>query len=378
MGVDVVDIGLLSTPLMYFSVANYNYDGGINVTASHNPKQYNGFKLVREKAIPLSEDTGIKEIKEMVIADNFIKSEMVGKVQEKNPNLDYILSNKSKEDFKGMKIVIDTANSVSGTIISEMFSGLDCVHIFKKLDGSFPNHEPDPLKKENIKDLQLEVIKNNAQIGVAFDGDGDRVFFVDEKGEVIPSDLILALMSSIILRNNKGVKILYDVRSSNVVKETIQELGGIAIPVRIGHSFIKAKMREEDAVFAAEYSGHYYSKQGDNYFEDPYLVIFSLIGEIKNSGKSLSQLIEPFKKYYMSEEINFEVKDKDKILEEIKNTYSQGQISLIDGVRIDFDDWWLIVRGSNTEPLLRLRVEAKTKELMEEKTKEVEGIIKQG
>ncbi|MDD5098261.1 MAG: phosphomannomutase/phosphoglucomutase [Candidatus Pacebacteria bacterium] len=375
MGANVIDIGLSTTPLLYFSVANYNYDAGINVTASHNPSQFNGFKLVREKAIPISENTGIREIKEIVLSGNFIKNKKIGEITKINPIQEYL---KSKDGLGGIKVVVDTANSVSGILVSEMFKGINLVHIFKELDSNFPNHEPDPLKKENIKDLQSQVIKSNADIGIAFDGDGDRVFFVDEKGEIITSDLILSLISSIILRQNKGAKILYDIRSSNIARETIEQLGGIAIPVRVGHSFIKAKMREENAVFAAEYAGHFYLKQNDSYFEDPYFVIFSLIEEMKESGKKLSQLIDPFKKYYHSGEINFKVEDKDIVIEKIRQKYSQGNISTIDGIRIDFDDWWFSVRGSNTEPLLRFILEAKTKELMEEKIKEIEGIIKQG
>lgn len=374
MGVDVVNIGLSTTPLMYFAVNNYNLDGGINITASHNPPKYNGFKLVREKAIALSESTGINEIKELVLANNFV-SNRKGSIEEKNPKPDYILISKNKENLSGIKIIIDTANSVSGIFISQMFDGLDYTHIFKELDGNFPNHEPDPLKKENVKILQEEVVKNSAQVGIAFDGDGDRVSFIDENGQAISSDLILALISSIVLKENKELKILYDIRSSNIVKEIVERNGGVAMPVRIGHSFIKARMKEEDAYLAAEYSGHFFRKQKDAYYEDPYFIVFTLIEKMKLSGLSLSQLIEPFKKYYHSEEVNFEVKDKEKILSDIKNKYSEGQISLMDGVRVDFHDWWLLVRGSNTEPLLRLMVEAKTKELMEQKIEEIRKII---
>jgi len=376
MGVDVVNTRLSTTPLMYFSVYYYGLDGGIIITASHNPSQYNGFKFVREKAVAISEDTGLREIRDTALANNFVVSQKRGSIEERDPKIAYVSLYKNRDDLKDIKIVVDTANSVSGVIASQMFEGFNINHIFKELNSSFPNHEPDPLKKENIKFLQEEVIKNNAQMGISFDGDGDRVAFVDEKGEVVTSDIISALISSIILKDNEGAKIFYDVRSSNITRETIEKMGGMAMPVRIGHSFIKQRMIEEDAIFAAEYSGHYFKKQEDTYFEDPFFVVFKIMEEMKISGLSLSQLVEQFKIYFHSGEINFEVKDKEMILEAIKNKYSEGQISLIDGVRIDFDDYWLLVRASNTEPLLRLVVEAKTKELMEEKIREIQEIIK--
>jgi len=375
-GVDVIDIGLSATPVFYFAVANYNYDGGINITASHNPKQYNGFKLVREDAIPLSEVSGIEEIKEMVIADNFSVIEKEGKIINKDVSSDYIVINKEKEDFN-LKIVVDTANSVSGVIVPEIFNQTNLIHIFSELDGDFPNHEPDPLKKENIEEIRNKVVEEGADLGVAFDGDGDRVFFIDEKGEIISSDIILSLISSIIIRESKGSKILYDLRCSNIVRETIESLGGEAIISRVGHSFIKALMREKGIIFGAEYSGHYYSKQGNGYYESPYFVIFTILKEIKKTGKKLSELIESFKKYYHSGEINFKVEDKEKIINKIKEKYSDGKLLTIDGVRVDFEDWWFSVRSSNTEPILRLIVEGRTREIMEEKLKEIKDIIEE-
>jgi len=373
-GVDLIDIGLSATPTFYFAVANYSYDGGINITASHNPKQYNGFKLVKEGAIPLSEFSGIEEIKEMVIANDFPVVEKIGEIIKRDISNDYVSINKEKESFD-IKMIIDTANSVSGVIVPQMFDQTNLTHIFNELDGDFPNHEPDPLKKENIEEIKNKVINDRADLGVAFDGDGDRVFFIDEKGEVISSDLILSLISSLILKENKGSKILYDLRCSSIVKETIEALGGEAIMSRVGHSFIKTLMREKDIVFGAEYSGHYYLKQNNDYYESPYFVIFSILKEMKKTGKKLSELIKPFKKYYHSGEINFKVEDKEGIIEKVKEKYIDGKLLTIDGVRIDFDNWWFSIRSSNTEPILRLIIEGKTKEIMEGKLEEIKDLI---
>ncbi len=373
-GADVIDIGLSTTPTAYFAVAEFGYDGGINVTASHNPKEYNGFKMFREKAITLSETSGIAEIKEMAMNNNFVKAEKEGKVTEKKVIEEYVCSNSIPEKFD-LRIVVDTANSVSGVLVPQMFKHGNLIHIFSDLNGDFPNHEPDPSKKENIELLEKKVLEEKADLGIAFDGDGDRVYFVDETGEVVSSDLILALLSSAVLRDFPKSKVLYDIRSSNIIKETVEALGGQAIPSRIGHSFIKDMMRKEDILFGAEYSGHYYLKYEGTYFEAPYFAVFSIMKEMQSTGKKLSQLIAPFRKYFHSGEINFKTEDKEAVTERVKEKYRGGKDSYIDGLRIDFDDWWFSLRASNTEPLLRLVVEAKTKELMEQKVEEIKQII---
>ncbi len=374
-GADVINIGLSTTPILYFSVAEYGSDGGVIVTSSHNPKQYNGFKLVREEAISLSEDTGLGEIRDIVLTCQFEESKEKEKVVKKDPKEDYVKKNISPESFK-VKIIVDTANSVSGIVVPEMLKNTELIHIFSELDGDFPNHDPNPTEEENMKALRREVVGKKADLGLTFDGDGDRVLFMDEKGEVVPSDLILALVSSIILRNNLGSKILYDVRCSNIVPETIESLGGRAIQSRVGHSFFKAKMRREDIVFGGEYSGHYYAKYEDKYFfEAPYLTVFSVLEEMKDTGKKLSELIRPFRKYYHSGEINFKAENKEKIMEETGERYKDGKVTAIDGLRIDFEDWWFSLRASNTEPLLKLTVEAKTEELMKEKVEELRAVI---
>lgn len=364
-GANVIDIGLSTTPLFYFSVAHFKYDGGIIITASHNPKEYNGFKFVGPLSEPISEDTGLLEIKELVLQNTFERKEQ-GTEEKKSFINDYVSFNSFNNNFSDIKIVIDTANSVSGIVISQILP--NAIHIFKELDGNFPNHEPNPLKEENMIFLKEKIKQEKADLGVAFDGDGDRLFFIDEKGQSVSSDLILALMASLIIKGKE--KILYDVRSSNIVKETIESLGGIPVLSRVGHSFIKEKMKKEDIVFGGEYSGHFFSK--NHYFtECPYFVLFNIIEKMKKENKTLSQLIEPFRKYFHSGEINFKVENKEEIIKQIKEKYKEGKIMEIDGLRVDFPDWWFLVRASNTEPLIRLIVEAKNKELMAEKKNEL-------
>jgi phosphomannomutase len=370
-GGNVIDIGLSTSPMLYFATEYLNCDGGIIVTASHNPSEYNGFKMVRKHAFPLSGESGIGEIKNMVLNNKFVSPEKKGKITVKDISKKYIESFQ-KENYKNLKIVVDTANSVSGLIVPEMLRGVNLIHIFQELDGNFPNHEPNPLKEENLKMLQKKVTDEEADLGIAFDGDGDRVFFVDEKGKMIPSDLILALVSSLILEKESS-KILYDIRCSNIVRETIEKLSGTAFLSRVGHSFIKSLMKEEEILFGGEYSGHYYLKQGESYFESPYFVIFKILEALED--KKMSELILPFKKYYHSGEINFEVKDKDSAIKLVEKKYTEGKINRIDGLRVDFEDWWFLLRASNTEPVLRLNVEAQDEDILNEKVKEIKETI---
>ncbi|MDD5696364.1 MAG: phosphomannomutase/phosphoglucomutase [Candidatus Pacebacteria bacterium] len=372
-GGDVVDIGLATTPLFYFSVAHYGYDGGIIVTASHNPPQYNGFKVVSSEARPVGEETGLMEIREIFLKNDF-KEGALGNVEEKKTIDDYVAVNGSSEDFKDIRIVVDTANSVSGILVPEMLKNVNLIHIFSELDGRFPNHEPNPFKKENVVSLKEMIVKEKADLGAGFDGDGDRIIFLDEKGETVPSDLILALMASLILKDNSKAKIVHDIRSGDVVKETVEGLGGIAIPCRVGHSFFRQKMREEDAAFGGEYTGHFFS--GRPYFiESPFFVLFSVLGILKQEKKTLSQIISPFRKYFHSGEINFEVKDKEGKIKELKSRYQEGRATEIDGLRVDFDDWWFLVRASNTEPLIRLIIEAKTQDILKNKVGELTSFL---
>lgn len=377
MGVDAVDLGLATTSMLYFAVARYRYDGGIIITASHNPKKYNGFKLVRENAIPISEESGLKEIQRLV-RSRFQLIKPKGTVVRKKILKDYAAFNLKgidKNSLKHLKIVIDTANAVSGIVIPEIFKNLPCKisHLFKKSDGRFPNHQPNPLIEGNLKKLQAEVIFRKANLGVAFDGDGDRVIFIDEKGETVSGNLIAALIDTLILKRQPGEKILYDIRSSNIIKETIESEGGKPVIGRIGHSFIKEKMRKEQILFASEFSGHYYHQ--DHYFcEAPFFVLFKLLQAV--SQKPLSQLIKPYQKYFHSGEINLEIADKKAAIGRLKKHYADGRLLTIDGLRIDYEDWWFLVRPSNTEPVLRLVIEAKTKTLLDKKKEELLTLLR--
>ncbi len=379
-GGNVIDIGIATTPMLYWTCAYFKFDAGIEISASHNPPQYNGFKMVRKEAAPISEKTGLKEIKKLVTSPgNAITSP--GTIIKKEILKEYLKFNLRNFDFKKMRpfnLVIDTANATAGILIPEIFrkTNFKISHLFPKLDGNFPNHFPDPLVKKNLLLLQKEVKNKKADLGAAFDGDGDRIIFLDERGEVIPGDLITALLSKIILKEQVGKKILYDVRSSKIVGETIKGSGGTPIVSRIGHTFIKEKMREKDVFFAGEFSGHYYLKE--HYFcEAPIFVLLKILEIISSTGKNLSELILPFKKYFHSGEINFnEIKNKNKILEIMEKRYKNGKINHLDGLRIDFKNWWFLVRPSQTEPVLRLVIEAKTKEIFEEKKKELIELIK--
>lgn len=378
-GATVIDIGLSITPMLYFAVAHFKFDGGINITGSHLSSERNGFKLVREKAVPISEKTGLKEIKKLAMKGKFFK-EKKGRILEKDIRADYLdfnLKDFKISTFKSLKLVIDTANAVPGILIPYLKKRIPAqiYSLFGKLDGTFPNHSPNPLIKENLRSLQKEVKNKKADFGVAFDGDGDRIIFIDERGEVISGDLITAFLASLVLKENPRVKILYDIRSSRAVEETIKENRGKPLVWRVGHSLIKEKMRKENIIFAGELSGHYYRK--DHYFSEvPLFVLFKILEVLSQTKKSLSELIKPLKRYFYSGEINFRVEKKTKILKLLEKRYQKEKTSYLDGLRVDFKDWWFLVRPSETEDLLRLIIEAKTKELMEEKKKELVTLIK--
>jgi len=381
-GANVIDIGFSTSPMMYFAVAHFKFDGGIEITASHNPAEYNGFKIVREKAIPIGKEAGLKEIRDIALSISLKSNNTVeGKVIRKEIIKDYIDFNLKFVDvtkINPLEIIIDTAKAVLGVFIEDIMSCIPCEtkYIFKEIDGSFPNHDPDSLIKENLKVLQKEVKTRKADLGVSFDGDGDRMMLVDEKGECISGDLITALMSEMILKENPGSKILYDLRSSRIVEETIKKDKGIPIMYKVGHSLIKEKMRQENIIFAGELSAHFFLKQS-YFFEAPFFVLFKILEEISKTGKSISELIKPFRKYYHSGEINFEVleKNKKKIIKKLAERYKDGKVSYLDGLRIDFKDWWFNVRSSHTVDFFRLNIETNKKKDLEKRIKEVSKLI---
>jgi len=375
-GANVIDIGLCSTPMFYFGAAKA--PAGIMVTASHNPKEYNGFKLCRENAVPISYDTGIDEI-ERLVKTKFKEPEQKGEIIIKDMMDDFIKHNLSFVNTdKRFKIVIDAGNGMGAYTFPKIIEKLpfEFIPLYCEMDFNFPNHEPNPLKHETLKDIQKKVVEEKADLGLALDGDGDRCNLIDEKGNIISNDLTTALIGKTLLKNNPKAKILYDLRSSKIVPEFIEKNNGHPIMSRVGHSYIKAKMRKEDAIFAGELSGHFYYK--DSFFtESSFITLALTLNLLAKESKPLSKLAAPLKKYHQSGEINSKVDDKESKLKEIEKKYSDAQKILhIDGISIYYNDWWFNVRPSNTEPLLRLNLEADTEDLMKEKTKEVLDLIR--
>jgi phosphomannomutase len=385
-GADVYDLGLCTTPMVYFASGTLDVEGAIILTASHNPAEYNGMKFCRFNAVPIGENSGLHEIRDIVTENTFPETEIKGEFIEKDIRDQYLkkLSSFFSLGNKKFKIVIDTANAM-GALELDLYKkfpeNIELVTIFEEFDGSFPNHEANPLKLETLQALQKKVLEEKAGLGISYDGDGDRLGFVDEKGEIIPMDLITGLIAEIVLEKNPGATILYDLRSSMAVKEIIEENGGKAVECRVGHALIKKQMREEGAIFAGELSGHYYFQE--NFTAEagslPAIYLLNLMAE---TGEKISSLTKKLKKYYHSGEINSEVDNKDAVLEKIKEIYKDGKLGELDGIKISFWDnqpgkrWWLNVRPSNTEPVLRLNLEADNQQFMEEKRDELLDLIR--
>lgn len=380
-GADVIDLGYGSTPMSYFANGFCGADAGVMLTASHNPAPWNGFKLCRANAVPISGVSGIKDIEKIVLDGSFApKAATPGTISKFDILPEYT---KHVRQFahltKPVHLAIDFANGM-GIWEAKTLVGLPLTWdaLYDTPDGTFPNHEANPLNHETLEDLQ-KLIKGNPgkyAFGVAFDGDADRAGFVDEKGEIIPMDLATALMAQDILQTRKGV-IFYDLRSSWVVKEVIEAAGGTPMMSRVGHAFIKAQMREHDALFAGELSGHYYFKDNST-AESSAMAVLALANLVSRTGKPLSELVAPLRKYFASGEINTHVsRDPKEILAEIRKTYgAEGKLIELDGVSVEFADWWFNVRCSNTEPLVRLNLEAKSSELMAAKRDELLAIIR--
>lgn len=378
-GADVVYIGLCSTDMLYYASGVLDLPG-VMFTASHNPREYNGLKMCRRLARPISIDTGLADMRDMVLSGEFPPSERKGSVAEVSMlgrYVDHVLGFIDVSTIKPLKVVVDAGNGMAGMTVPPVFDRLPCElvpHCFE-LDGSFPDHQPSPIEPENIELLSRWVLEAGADLGMAFDGDADRVFLVDELGESLSGSLTNAILVKQILGKDPGQKVIYNVINSWVVPETIREYGGEPIRERVGHSFIKQTMLETGAICAGEHSGHYYFR--DNYNADSGIIAAMIVLEIISvEDKPLSAILEPFKKYYDSGEINSHVKDSPGKLAEIAERYSDGKVDHLDGVTVEYDDWWFNVRPSNTEPLIRLNLEAKTPVLMEEKRDEVLGVIR--
>ncbi|REJ79981.1 MAG: phosphomannomutase/phosphoglucomutase [Acidobacteria bacterium] len=376
-GYDVVDIGLATTPMNYWAVGELGAAGGVQVTASHNPARYNGFKFSLHGARPVSGDEGIPRIERLATgpADRLVRGERPGTVRQasiEDRYAEFVLSRLQRPaGARSLKVVVDAANGM-GAVYRPILerAGIDLIPLYFELDGSFPNHEANPLKLDNLRDLCAKVREVGADLGVAFDGDADRAGFVDDRGEPVGSDLATALIACAKLEHRPGAAVVYDLRSSRAVPEAIEEAGGVPLRERVGHSFIKARMREHDAVFGGELAGHYYFPE--TYFADSsILAVFEMLNLLWRTGQRFSELVAPLARYAKSPEINFEVDDKVGAMQALRRRYSGGELDEIDGIRIDFDDWWFNVRPSNTEPLLRLVLEAKTPELLAAKQAEL-------
>ncbi len=378
-GADVDDIGLVATEMLYFTAGKYNYDGGAMVTASHNPGNYNGFKLIGNNVQMIGEGTGMSEIKKLASQDYSIVS-IRGKVKGKDILSDYfdhIFSVVKPQDLKPLKVVADAGNAMAGEflpLIFEKFPG-KLIPMYFELDGSFPHHLANPLEEENIKDLREKVLKVKADLGVAFDGDADRVTFLDERGQPISGDISLALLAKRFLEEEKGASIVYNLTCSHALPEEIKKLGGVPVCSRTGHTFIKRSMEKHNAVFGGEISGHYYFRK-NFYSESGFMALLLMLKILSASDTPLSQLVSDIVRYFRTPEINIEIEDRSTAIKKLEDKYQDGKIDYLDGLTVEYEDWWFNARPSNTEPLLRVVVETKTKKLMEEKKGEILKIIK--
>ena len=378
MGCDVIDIGLASTPMGYYAIGKLPCDGGLIVTASHNPKQYIGFKLCRQEARPMSGDTGITDIEKLVHGPDLATAARAGKRDHVNVKAEFEqhIANFQK-GIAPMTIVVDYANGMGAHEAPAIFAkipGLKVVSLYEELDGTFPNHEANPLKESNLDDLRAAVKKHKAPLGLAFDGDADRCAFVDEDGRTVHADLITVILARGMLQRFPGKGIIYDLRSSKVVPEEIQKLGGRPVRERVGHSFMKETMRRTDCIGGGELSGHFYF--AENYFTDcGVLAAIMVMNQMSQEKRRLKAAADELRKYFPTGEINFKVADKDSLMQQVERKYATGKIDHLDGVTVTFPDWWVNVRPSNTEPYLRMCLEADTKALMEQKKAELIAIL---
>lgn len=379
--VEIIDIGLGSTPLFYFAVTYFKADFGAQISASHNPKDYNGFKMTRSLADPINGDNGINQIKDAIAKETLNHLNKTPKIKNVEILHEYIkvAENYKVEPSKKMKVIVDSGNAMGG-VDSEAFlktyENIEAVYLNRTLDGSFPVHEPNPIKEETLDELKSKVVGEKADFGIATDGDGDRYMFVDEKGNYIRADIVNALLSEENVKEAKGRPILYNLVSSKIVDEEITRNGGKAIKCRVGHSFIKPQMRQLHAYFTGEHSGHYFIEVLPNsYFEFPLYVVAKLIKILNEKNKTLSQLTIPLYKYFYSGEFNFKVENKEEAIKTFEEKYNDAKKLHLDGLSLEYPTWWVNIRPSNTEPLLRFNLEANTKEEMLAKKQEVTELI---
>lgn len=384
-GAQVIDVGLVSTPAFYFAVARFGYDGGMMVSASHNPPQYNGLKLVRAGGVPVSKDTGIMLLRDAVYANTaFGEKKSGGHLSSRNDivtlDVQYALGLTGTQGIKPFTVVADAANAMGATYLQELFKHLPCrlIPMNFELDGTFPAHEADPFKDENNASLMKRVVAEKADLGIATDGDGDRIFFVDNEGKLIDPAIVRGVLARVFLEEHPGATICYDIRPGRITQDLIVEYGGKPSVTKVGHSLIKEQALREGAVFAGESSGHFFVKLEYGLFEAPSIVTLKLLQFFSRSDANVADQIRPYRRYAHSGEINSQVTDKLLIMEQIKQQYAPTakSVSELDGITIEYEDFWFNVRASNTENLLRLNLEATTPELCTTKTTELLTLIR--
>jgi phosphomannomutase len=378
-GANVIDIGVIDTPQMYFAINHLGTCGGVQITASHNGPRYNGFKISGQQAKPVGADTGLKDIKHIATALRHTLGAASGSIEHCDLTAEYKkhVLKFLEPGLKRLKIAIDASNGMAGKMVPLIFGDLpiEIIPINFECNGTF-KHDPNPLVESNLTELKALIKAKKTDFGVCFDGDADRLIMLDEKAQVIPCDIMTALLVPYFLKKNPGSAIVYDLRSSLVVQEEILKHGGTPRRERVGHAFMKKTLRDSHACFGGELSGHFYYR--DNFFADSGMItLVHMLNLISQSDKPLSETIVPLKRYFGSGEVNFHVEDKEGMMKELSRKYSQGQIDDLDGITIQFKDWWFNVRPSNTEPLLRLNVEAKTAEMLKEKLDELKGSLGQ-
>jgi len=382
-GANVVSIGICTTPMVYWSTASLNFDASVMITASHNPREYNGMKVSRTGAMPVGFANGLGELQRMITEDKIVVADKKGTIEEIDVKEKYLeFLSKYKNDVSNLKIAVDCSNGMGGLLIHDIL-GDQPTYIYDELDGTFPNHEANPLVQENVADLKKLVLETKSDIGVIFDGDADRVMFVDEKGKFISPDLMIGVLGHYFLNpGDTGVKVIQDVRTSKAVGEYLAPMGGQVNSWRVGRAFAAPKLKEIDGLFGGELAGHYYFK--DFFYSDSAmmatLIILDVVAEMKRKGISLSELISNISKYANSGEINYKIDAKQAAMDAVKEHFMTTEESTkfmdFDGYRIEFADWWLSIRPSNTEPYLRLLAEAKSEDLLNEKIAKIDEIIK--
>jgi len=378
-GMNVIDVGMVDTSFIYFAVNHLGAVGGIQTTASHNPVQYNGFKISGPKAKPIGAASGLDDIKAIAMSLRVDDTGAKGKYEKRNLWPEYRAHVTQFLDLKRpLTVVIDASNGMAGKMVPAVFDNIKNLKISPllfEITGSFV-HDPNPLVESNLEMLKQKIRQEKPDLGVCFDGDADRCMFLDETGKTIGADMITAIVAKDFLSRpeNKGATVVYDLRSSHVVKDEVQATGGVPKRERVGHAFIKKTLAETNGVFGGELSGHFYFR--DNFYADSGAIAFArMLSILSNQSKKLSELIAPLHRYAQSGEMNFQVEDKDGKIRELAETYKNGQIDYMDGVTVDLGDWWFNVRKSNTEPLLRLNLEAKTPQLLEQKLSELKKIL---